>query len=147
VKRPSRETDSQKCGRSSSHGSTPSSGSGRGAIAEGLVDGAADQDPAVLDGVVRVHPEIAGCLDVEIDQGMPRQLRQHVVEESDPGPDPPDTGPVEIDGDPDGGLSGRTLGACLAGHGSSSSSAWMNRSASEPMRAVARNHPVIGPEG
>jgi hypothetical protein len=43
-----------------------------------------------------IDVQIAGRLDVQVDQAVPGQQGQHVVEESDPGVDRPLAGAIQI---------------------------------------------------
>ncbi len=56
-----------------------------GAIAQRPRERQAEGDAGVLDGVVAVNVEIALGLDREVEQRVPGQRLEHVVEEADPG--------------------------------------------------------------
>ena len=65
-----------------------------------------------------------------VDQRVPRELLDHVVEEADPGLDLIGAGAVEIDGRGDRGLLGAPLdGGGPLGLGSWSASAWFQSNA------------------
>jgi hypothetical protein len=55
------------------------------AIAEGLRYGLADGDAGVFDRMVIIDMQVALGLDLHVDQGMSRQLVEHMVEEADAG--------------------------------------------------------------
>ena len=56
-----------------------------GPVAQRLRDRQAQRDAGVLDGVVAVHVEVALGLDGEVQQRVPGERLQHVVEEPDAG--------------------------------------------------------------
>ena len=66
----------------------------------------AERNAGILDRVVVVDMGVALGLDGEVDQRMPRQLVQHMVEEPDPGPVVVLPGAVEVHGDLDRGFRG-----------------------------------------
>ena len=67
------------------------------AIAERGVQRPAEHDGDVLDGVVCVHPQVAGAGQVDVDHRVQRQRRHHVVEEADARRHTARPGAVEID--------------------------------------------------
>ncbi len=75
-------------------------------IAQRLADRLAERDAGVLDRVMRVDMQVALGRDVDVDQRMPRDLVQHMIEEADAGRNVRYAGPVEIDADLDGGFFG-----------------------------------------
>ncbi len=81
---------------------------------EGLPQGNAD----VLDRVVVVNMSVALGADGEINQGMARELVEHMVEEPDPGRNVGNARPVEIEADLDARLLGFACDRTLA-HGES----------------------------
>jgi len=54
-------------------------------VAERDGDGLAERDAAVLNGVVRVHGEIAGAAQIQIHRRVLRKQREHVVKEGNAG--------------------------------------------------------------
>jgi len=64
-------------------------------LARGARERLAETDADVLDGVVRVHLEVAFCVNLEIEKPMAGQVLQHMVEEPDPRMGFRSTGPVE----------------------------------------------------
>lgn len=50
---------------------------------QALIHGLAEANADVFGGVVRVHLQVARCMDVEVNQGMSREQNKHVVEEAD----------------------------------------------------------------
>ena len=56
-----------------------------GAVAQRALDRQPERDAGVLDRVVTVHVQIAPGLDREIEQGVPGERVEHVVEEADAG--------------------------------------------------------------
>ena len=54
-------------------------------VAEGLLEGLAEDDADVFDGVVGVDLQIALGLDLQIDQAVAAEQVEHVVEEPDAG--------------------------------------------------------------
>ena len=96
-------------------------------VAERLRDRLPERDAAVLGGVVRVDVQVADRCQLDIDERMPRQLFEHVVEEADAGGDIIDAGAVEPDGDVEprlvgvaadrGAAHGRSRFACRLEHG------------------------------
>ena len=67
----------------------------------------AEHDADILGGVVEVDMQVALGLDLEVEQRVPGEGGQHVVEEADPGRDPRLAGAVEVE--PDGDLRSRTV--------------------------------------
>ena len=74
----------------------------------------AEHDAAVLGRVVLIDMEIALGLERDVDQGVPRKLLDHMVEEADAGRDLEGAGPIEIDTGRDRGLLGAALDGCAA---------------------------------
>ena len=70
-------------------------------VAERTRNGLAQHDARVLHGVVRVHLDIAFCAHVEVDQAMPSEGRQHMVEERHARLDVGRTRAVEVHRDAD----------------------------------------------
>ena len=66
-------------------------------VAECLLDRLAEDDADVFDGVVRIDLQIALGVDVEVDQAVPREQVEHVIEEPDAGLDAARAGAVEIE--------------------------------------------------
>jgi len=54
-------------------------------LAEGLVEGLSECDADVLDGVVVVYLEVAVAAHGQVEEAVPGERRQHVVEEADAG--------------------------------------------------------------
>ena len=67
------------------------------AFAERLVEGVTECKPEILDTVMVIDVGIALEGDIQIDEGVPRQEFEHVIEESDTGMNGILTGPIEID--------------------------------------------------
>ncbi len=78
-------------------------------VAERLGHRLAEHDAGILGGVVLVDMQVALGLQRDVDQRVPRELLDHVVEEADPGRDVIGAGAVEIDGRRDRGLLGAAL--------------------------------------
>lgn len=88
------------------------------AVAEGFVEGFAEDDADILDGVVVIDVEIAGGVDGEIEEGVFGEEFEHVVEEADAGVDVGGAGAVEVEGEGDVGFAGLAFsggGACVHG--------------------------------
>src|SRR5947209_6449560 len=81
--------------------------------AEGPRHGLGQGDADVLDGMVPVDVQVTDGVDVQVDQRVPGDLVQHVVEEADAGLELGDAGAVEVDAHPDLGF----LGVALDGGG------------------------------
>ena len=64
-------------------------------VAERLQEGLAERDSGVLGRVVLVDMQVARHLDVDVEEAMPREELQHVVEEADAGRDLGLAGAVE----------------------------------------------------
>ena len=79
-------------------------------VAERLFERLAERDADVLDGVVIVNMQIAPGAHRHVDERVPGELVEHVIEEADAGGDLGRAGTVEIDLDGDLGFVG------LAGH-------------------------------
>ena len=77
-----------------------------GPVAERLRHRLADDIAGVLGGVVEVDVQIAHRAQRDVDQAVPGQLLEHVVEKADAGRDLGDAGAVEIDATGDLGLLG-----------------------------------------
>ena len=92
-----------------------------GPVAERLGEGRAQHERDVLDRVVLVHVEVAGRLDLEVEQGVMGERSEQVVVEADARADGRFAPAVEVEGDRDVGLSGRpALGRCAPAHGAAS---------------------------
>jgi hypothetical protein len=65
-----------------------------------------EEDTGVLDGMVRIDPEIAPGMAGEAETPVPGHALEHVIKEGDPGVDFRLTGGVHIQADPDAGLPG-----------------------------------------
>lgn len=76
------------------------------AVAEGLVEGHAEGDADVFVGVVVVDFEVAGGLDVEVEEAVGGDLVEHVIEEGDAGVGVALAGAVDVEGDGDVGFFG-----------------------------------------
>jgi hypothetical protein len=61
-------------------------------------------DANVLNGVVRIDVQVATRNDVEVDQAVPRDLLEHVVEEGHAGGEIPMPAAIEIEPDIDPGF-------------------------------------------
>lgn len=70
-------------------------------VADRLREGLAERDADVFDGMVRVDFEIALRIDLDIDQAVPGDLIQHVVQKRNAGDKPGFAGPVQIQADLD----------------------------------------------
>src|SRR5206468_9778713 len=75
-----------------------------GAIAERLIDRAAERQREILDGVVLVDVEIAVRFHLEVEKAVYRDELEHVVEERQTGRDVVFTRAVEVDADLDARL-------------------------------------------
>ena len=75
-----------------------------GAVAEGAVERLAEGDAAVLDRVVLVHVQVAAARQLEVEQPVRGERREHVVEEADAGRDLGAPAAVEVDAHVDGRL-------------------------------------------
>jgi hypothetical protein len=86
-------------------------------IAEGFLEGAAEHDSDVFDGVVIVDGKIAFDLDSEVEDAMKGELFEHVVEKADAGLDIPPISAIEVKHEVDGGFAGFSvlLGVSNAG--------------------------------
>jgi hypothetical protein len=78
-------------------------------FAERLLEGLAEGDPDVLDGVVGIHVQVALAPDVEVEAGVGGEGGQHVVEEADAGADPRAALTVEVQAQCDVRLAGLPL--------------------------------------
>src|SRR5208282_3970938 len=78
----------------------------------------ADGDSDVLDRVVIVDVAVARSANSEVDEGMTRELIEHVIEEADAGRDVGRARSVEVDADLDARLRGLAYDCALA-HGDS----------------------------
>jgi len=86
-------------------------------VAEGLGHRHAERAADVLDGVVTVDVRVASAADLQIEQRVARQQREHVVEEADPSGDLGTAGAVEVERKPNVGLLGGAADGGGAGHG------------------------------
>jgi hypothetical protein len=77
-----------------------------GVIAEGLVDGHAEDDADVFDGVVVVDVEIAVGVEVDVEEGVFGEESEHVVEKGDAGVDAAAAVAVEVEAEADAGFGG-----------------------------------------
>jgi len=84
-------------------------------VAEGLLDGLAEDDTDVFDGVVIIDVGIAGGVDGEAEATVFREVIEHVVEESDAGV-VAGIAPIEGKGEVDIGFVGFALDVCGSGH-------------------------------
>jgi hypothetical protein len=66
-------------------------------LAERLGKRLAKHDAAVLDRMVEINVEVALGAEFDIDQGVARQLLEHVVEKADAGRNVVGSGPVEVE--------------------------------------------------
>jgi hypothetical protein len=73
-------------------------------IAERRRDGLAQSNANIFYAMVMIHLQIAFCGDFEIDERMPRQLLEHVIEKTDSGCKLGHAGTVQNDGDGDFGF-------------------------------------------
>ena len=73
---------------------------------KGLADRLTESDAGILDGVMLIDMKIARRADFDIDQRMPGELLQHMVEKADAGRDFGEARAVEIDADRDLGFLG-----------------------------------------
>ncbi len=77
-----------------------------GLVAERLGDRLSQHDAGIFGGVVEIDVQVALGAQRNVDQGVARQLLQHVVEKADAGFDVVGAGAVEIDGRRDLGFLG-----------------------------------------
>ena len=77
----------------------------------------AEHDADILDRMVCIDMQIALGLHIEVEQPMPGECRQHMVEESYPGVDVGFTRTVEVEADENIGLGGFTAEVGSACHG------------------------------
>ena len=77
----------------------------------------AEHDADILDRVMRIDMQIALGLHIEVEQPMPGEGRQHMVEKSDPGVDRGFTRPIEVEVDENVGLGGFAAEVGSACHG------------------------------
>ncbi len=115
-------------------------------VAERLLEGGAEREGGVLDGVVRVDVQVALGLHGQVEQTVPAELVEHVVVEADACRHIDLAGAVEIDLDEDRRLLGGAFHASDAAHDSSCSffssrTASRNASFSAGVPAVTRSHP------
>ena len=88
----------------------------------------ADDDATVFGCVVEIDVQITLRLQGDVDQGMARQLLQHVIEETDAGGDVIRTIAIEIDRGLDAGLFGLAVDGGGACHGGDPCAAWSKAS-------------------
>src|SRR5581483_4619644 len=93
-----------------------------------------------LDCVMAVDMQVTGGLHGQVERAVPAELRQHVVEEPDPGGDVHLPGAVEVDLDEDPGLLRAALDAPLASHFPISFSAARNAAISSGVPTLTRSH-------
>jgi len=86
-------------------------------VAEGLANGLTEGPTNVLDGVVAVDVEIPLAADRQIDERMPGEEGEHVVEEPETGGDVGNTRAVEVGREDDRGLGGLAGDGSCAVHG------------------------------
>ena len=67
-------------------------------VTQGFLDGGAQDNAHVLDGVVVINLRITVGLNLEVDEGVAAEERQHVVEEGDAGRDFGNPRAVQVDG-------------------------------------------------
>jgi len=82
-------------------------------VAQRLLEGLAQRDGDVLDGVVFVHHQVTLAGDGEVEQAVRRERIQHVVEEADAGVDRGVAVAVEVQGDLHVGLGGSRATAAV----------------------------------
>jgi hypothetical protein len=85
-------------------------------VAQRLRDGLPEGDPGVLHRMVAVHVKIAAALDGEIQQRVPREGFEHVVEEADTRAHLRLAPAVEDDADAEVGFVGLAVDVADAGH-------------------------------
>jgi hypothetical protein len=78
-------------------------------IAQRLAYGLPQRDAGVFNGMVLIYMQIALRGDLQIDETVPRDLIEHVIEEADSGRNIGFTGPVEVHLDADIGFLGLSL--------------------------------------
>src|SRR5690606_36502705 len=108
-------------------------------VAQGLAERRAQRERGVLDGVVGVDVQVALSLDGQVEQPVLAELRQHVVEEPDPGGHVHHARAVEVDLDLDGRLLRRALDAAYAAHRTPSRAA-RKAAISSPVPIDTRSH-------
>lgn len=84
---------------------------------ERLPDGLAKDDAAVFRGVMRINVQIALGLQFDIDETVPRDLCEHMVQKSDPRRDRVRAGAVQVNACCDVGLARTTRELCRSAHG------------------------------
>src|SRR5690606_34024478 len=85
-------------------------------VAERLGEAFSQADADVFDGVMRVDMQVAVRLDFEVEQRVPGEQREHVIEESDAGADLDLLRAVQFELQPDVGLGGLAMNRGGAGH-------------------------------
>ena len=75
-------------------------------VAQGDGEGLPQGDAAILDGVVRVHLQIAGATEFQIHRRVFREQREHVVEKGDAGFDRGFALAVKVQADGNAGFPG-----------------------------------------
>jgi hypothetical protein len=75
-----------------------------------------EDDADVLGGVVKVDVQVAVSPEREVDQAVPRQRCEHVIEEADTGRNLGDAGAVEVHGQGDIGFLGLAVDRRNSGH-------------------------------
>ena len=77
-----------------------------GFVTQRLLQAFAEDDAGVFDGVVEIDFDIAVNLEIEVDEGVPGEEGQHVIEEWNPGLDCGASLTIEVDAHLDFGLCG-----------------------------------------
>ena len=95
-------------------------------VPDRLGEGAAQHDADVLGGVVAVDVQVARRPNREVEQAVPGERHEHVVEEADPAVDLGRTRAVEIDGERDVGFRGRARDSGDSAHARSTTAASPN---------------------
>lgn len=86
-------------------------------VADRLVHGLAQRDADIFHRVVGVDVQVAGGVDVEVDQAVPGDLIEHVIEERHAGLEAGLAGAVQIQADADLGFGGAAgYGGGAVGH-------------------------------
>src|SRR4051812_2091831 len=112
-----------------------------GLVAQRVAQHLTEQDPDVLDGVVRVDRQVALGGDRKVETAVAAQLREHVVVEGNSGVDRCVAAPIHLQGDLDRGFLGLTLPLREPRHERVSVSALRKRSSSSGVPTVIRRHP------
>ena len=75
-------------------------------VADGACERLPQRDAGILRGVVEIDMQVALRLDLEVEQGVPSECGQHVVEEADAGGNPGAPGAIETQRQGDRRLAG-----------------------------------------